>query len=260
MGAGTRSVRHAVAALLVAVALLLPAMGWAQSASAGLRGRAPANTEVSVRNVATGLIRRTTSGADGIYSLVGLPVMYNTAEKGLLASWLATEAFFAPSRPAIEGLFKQARRAEPVVSGRKYDSRLLRIPPIQHRRMPDAAHDLALRAVRKQVQRFVARLALHARDANLHQLVILQGARGFGDHRGARAGLADENDRFEGMAQAPQMSALFFGKTHFAPACSGATLALPAARCAIVPTTAMAHTITGIERKSSSAAAARPMT
>jgi hypothetical protein len=66
-------VRHAVAALLAMGMLVLPAAGWAQSASAGLRGRAPANTQVVVRNVATGLTRRTTSSPDGIYSLVGLP-------------------------------------------------------------------------------------------------------------------------------------------------------------------------------------------
>jgi hypothetical protein len=69
----TYAARRAVAALLATSVLALPATGWAQSASAGLRGKAPANAEVVVRNVATGLTRRTTSNADGIYSLVGLP-------------------------------------------------------------------------------------------------------------------------------------------------------------------------------------------
>jgi outer membrane receptor protein involved in Fe transport len=73
MGMRVFSVRHAVAAVLAMGLLVLPATGWAQSASAGLRGKAPANTEVVVRNVATGLTRKTTSGADGIYSIVGLP-------------------------------------------------------------------------------------------------------------------------------------------------------------------------------------------
>src|SRR5262245_42477230 len=59
--------------LLAAGLLILPATGWTQTASAGLRGKAPANTEVVVRNTATGLARKTTSSADGIYSLVGLP-------------------------------------------------------------------------------------------------------------------------------------------------------------------------------------------
>src|SRR5262245_1244730 len=73
MEVGTNSVGQAVASLLAMGILVLPVTGWTQSASAGLRGRAPANTEVVVRNVATGLTRRTTSSADGIYSLVGLP-------------------------------------------------------------------------------------------------------------------------------------------------------------------------------------------
>ena len=73
MGMRANSVRQTVAAVLAIGLLVLPATGWTQTALAGLRGSAPANTEVVVRNVATGLTRRTTSGADGIYSLVGLP-------------------------------------------------------------------------------------------------------------------------------------------------------------------------------------------
>ena len=73
MGTRDFSVRQTVAAALAIGLLALPATGWTQTASAGLRGKAPANTEVVVRNAATGLTRRTTAGADGIYSLVGLP-------------------------------------------------------------------------------------------------------------------------------------------------------------------------------------------
>jgi len=54
----------------------------AQTAAAALRGKAPPNTEVVVRNAATGLTRRTTSGADGIYSLVGLPPGTYTVKAG----------------------------------------------------------------------------------------------------------------------------------------------------------------------------------
>lgn len=74
--------RHAVAALLATGVLALPATAWSQTALAGLRGKAPANTEVVVRNVATGLTRRTTSSADGIYSLVGLPPGTYTVNAG----------------------------------------------------------------------------------------------------------------------------------------------------------------------------------
>jgi outer membrane receptor protein involved in Fe transport len=62
----------AVAATL-AIAVISPRMGWAQAAEAALRGKAAANSEITVRNKATGLTRRTQSGADGSYSIVGLP-------------------------------------------------------------------------------------------------------------------------------------------------------------------------------------------
>ena len=46
---------------------------WAQSTDATLRGLAPPNAEVTARNVDTGILRRTSAGADGSYTLVGLP-------------------------------------------------------------------------------------------------------------------------------------------------------------------------------------------
>src|SRR5882724_11989540 len=58
---------------IVAAALALPTTGWAQSADAALRGQAPANSPVTARNVATGAVRHTVTGADGSYTLVGLP-------------------------------------------------------------------------------------------------------------------------------------------------------------------------------------------
>lgn len=58
---------------IVVAALALPAAGWAQSADAALRGQAPANSQVTAKNVATGAQRRTTAGADGSYTIVGLP-------------------------------------------------------------------------------------------------------------------------------------------------------------------------------------------
>jgi outer membrane receptor protein involved in Fe transport len=54
-------------------AVLAPAIVQAQSSDATLRGKAPANTEVTARNVATGATRRTQAGANGIYTLPGLP-------------------------------------------------------------------------------------------------------------------------------------------------------------------------------------------
>ncbi len=62
---------------LMTVALMLAASPvgtvWAQSAEANLRGTAPAGSTVTARNLATGLVRRTTVSADGSYSLIGLP-------------------------------------------------------------------------------------------------------------------------------------------------------------------------------------------
>jgi len=51
----------------------LPAIAWAQSADANLRGKAPANSEITATNVATGTTRHTKANADGSYSLIGLP-------------------------------------------------------------------------------------------------------------------------------------------------------------------------------------------
>ena len=50
-----------------------PGIVWAQSADATLRGKAPASTAVTAKNVATGVTRRTQSSADGNYTLPGLP-------------------------------------------------------------------------------------------------------------------------------------------------------------------------------------------
>src|SRR5258706_5540973 len=57
--------------VVATLALLIP--GWSQSVNAVLRGQAPANSQVTARNVATGAVRRTSAGADGSYSVVGLP-------------------------------------------------------------------------------------------------------------------------------------------------------------------------------------------
>ena len=57
----------------VLTAAFVPAIGWAQSSDAGLRGKAPPNMQVTAKNPATGLTRHTTSAADGSYTLVGLP-------------------------------------------------------------------------------------------------------------------------------------------------------------------------------------------
>jgi outer membrane receptor protein involved in Fe transport len=57
----------------VAAVLAAPSVSWSQSADATLRGKAPASTDVTAKNVATGTTRRTKSGGDGTYTLAGLP-------------------------------------------------------------------------------------------------------------------------------------------------------------------------------------------
>ncbi len=57
----------------IAAALAAPTMVLAQSADATLRGSAPANADVTAKNVATGSTRRTKANADGNYTLTGVP-------------------------------------------------------------------------------------------------------------------------------------------------------------------------------------------
>ena len=57
----------------IASVLAVPGVVWAQSADATLRGSAPANSDVTARNVATGITRRTKANAAGGYTLAGLP-------------------------------------------------------------------------------------------------------------------------------------------------------------------------------------------
>jgi outer membrane receptor protein involved in Fe transport len=64
--------RSLVGAALASI-LAAPTTTWAQSADATLRGNAPASSEVTAKNVATGITRRTRAGADGTYTLAGMP-------------------------------------------------------------------------------------------------------------------------------------------------------------------------------------------
>jgi outer membrane receptor protein involved in Fe transport len=57
----------------IAAVLAAPTMVQAQSADATLRGRAPANSDITAKNVATGSTRRAKANADGNYTLSGLP-------------------------------------------------------------------------------------------------------------------------------------------------------------------------------------------
>ena len=62
-----------VFATALASTAFVPSIVWAQTADATLRGKAAANSEITAKNVATGATRRTKAGADGTYTLAGLP-------------------------------------------------------------------------------------------------------------------------------------------------------------------------------------------
>jgi outer membrane receptor protein involved in Fe transport len=62
-----------LAAAVLVILACSPRAGWTQGVEAALRGRAPPNAAVTVRNTATGLTRRVRAAADGSYSIVGLP-------------------------------------------------------------------------------------------------------------------------------------------------------------------------------------------
>jgi outer membrane receptor protein involved in Fe transport len=66
----------------IVTAAVGPAVSWAQSSDAGLRGKAPANSEITAKNVATGLTRRTKAAADGSYAIVALPPGTYTVDAG----------------------------------------------------------------------------------------------------------------------------------------------------------------------------------
>jgi len=61
----------AIASALVS-AVVVPTAGWAQTADATVKGMAAANAQITAKNVETGASRRTTAGADGKYTLLGL--------------------------------------------------------------------------------------------------------------------------------------------------------------------------------------------
>jgi outer membrane receptor protein involved in Fe transport len=67
------SVSASPAWMLMLLLACLPRAGWSQGVEAALRGRAEPNSQITARNTATGLMRRTQATAEGSYSIVGLP-------------------------------------------------------------------------------------------------------------------------------------------------------------------------------------------
>jgi len=85
MNTPTRFKKKLLASLITASVIAVasvPTVSFAQSADASLRGKAPANTLITAKNVATGATRRTTSSGDGSYALVGLQPGTYTVDAG----------------------------------------------------------------------------------------------------------------------------------------------------------------------------------
>ena len=70
---GGRSLIASFVASALASAACAPSLTWAQEAGATLEGKAEADSEITVKNVDTGLTRHTKAGSDGTYTIVGLP-------------------------------------------------------------------------------------------------------------------------------------------------------------------------------------------
>jgi outer membrane receptor protein involved in Fe transport len=74
--------RRSLIATAVAAALAGPAITYAQSADATLRGTAAPDSEITARNVATGAVRRTQADRRGTYVIPGLPPGTYTVDAG----------------------------------------------------------------------------------------------------------------------------------------------------------------------------------
>jgi len=70
-----------IAASVTAIAIV-PTVGFAQTATANLRGKAAPGSTVTIKNPDTGLTRKATVGADGSYSIIGLPPATYTVDAG----------------------------------------------------------------------------------------------------------------------------------------------------------------------------------
>src|SRR6266480_3167693 len=70
---GGRSLLASFVVSALALAASAPGVTWAQESGATLQGKAEADSDVTAKNVDTGLTRHTKAGSDGTYTIVGLP-------------------------------------------------------------------------------------------------------------------------------------------------------------------------------------------
>jgi outer membrane receptor protein involved in Fe transport len=105
----------------IAAVLAAPGITWAQSADATLRGKAPADTDVTAKNVATGATRRTHAGTDGSYTLTGLTPGTYRVEAGPGTATVVTLSVASTATLDLGGSAapEEAPVQEIVVTGRR---------------------------------------------------------------------------------------------------------------------------------------------
>ena len=97
-----------------------PSTAWSQSAYATLRGKAPANTEITAFNPATGTTRHATSSADGSYTMTGLqPGTYQVdagpgTQKTVTLTVASTSTLNLGRAPALGTLGRQRHQPRPA--------------------------------------------------------------------------------------------------------------------------------------------------
>jgi len=114
-----RPIQTTTVAAAVAAILAGPSIVWAQSVSeATLRGHAPPNATITAKNIATGAVRTTTAGADGTYTLVGLPPGTYRVDAGAGTEQNVTLSVGATiTFDFVEGAARASQLQEVTVSG-----------------------------------------------------------------------------------------------------------------------------------------------
>jgi len=107
----------------IASILATPTVTWAQSADATLRGNAPASADVTAKNVATGVTRRTKAGADGSYTIAGMPPGTYRVDAGPGTEQVVTLSVASTATldlaPSTGGEVVEAPMQEVTVTGRR---------------------------------------------------------------------------------------------------------------------------------------------
>lgn len=116
----TQTTRTSIVALAaILLVSLLPRDAAAQSASATLRGKAPASSEVKATNTETGFTRRVQSSVGGVYVLVGLPPGTYRVDAGPGTEQVVTLAVAATATLDLEAGAEATEVGEVVVTGRR---------------------------------------------------------------------------------------------------------------------------------------------